>query len=172
MCFFGNFNVTTPKRRSSQHTHTHKHTHTRTHDWPTVASKGKWFQRSFFGFCKLFLDQINSCLIRRSGAAVFSYKRPVWRHQQESDSTPDEPAPKRRRGPDPAETGIISLCQLRFHLYKRVGHLRKFRFFTLGPPCISIFCLQVRARHILLQTTPLNTILSSQNSEAVLSLPI
>ena len=49
----------------------------------------------------------NSCLIRRSGAAVFSYKRPVWRHQQESDSTPDEPAPKRRRGPDPAETGII-----------------------------------------------------------------
>ena len=49
---------------------------------------------------------INSCLIRRSGAAVFSYKRSVWRHQQESDSTQEEPAPKKRRGPDPAETGI------------------------------------------------------------------
>ena len=55
----------------------------------------------------LVTSKINSCLIRRSGAAVFSYKRPVWRHQQESDSTPEEPAPKRRRGPDPAETGII-----------------------------------------------------------------
>ena len=49
MCFFGDFNVTTPKRRSSPHTYTlthHTHTHsltntltlTHTHDWPTVAS--------------------------------------------------------------------------------------------------------------------------------------
>ena len=46
-------------------------------------------------------------MLHRSGAAVFSFKQPAWRHQQETDTTPDEPAPKRKRGPDLAETGIV-----------------------------------------------------------------
>ena len=36
--FFGNFNVTTPQRRSSQHTHTHKHNHFHTHT--CLANRG------------------------------------------------------------------------------------------------------------------------------------
>ena len=48
-------------------------------------------------------------MLHRSGAAVFSFKRPAWRHQQESDTTLDEPAPKRRRGPDPADRYSLTL---------------------------------------------------------------
>ena len=111
-------------------------------------------------------------MLRRSGAAVFSFKRPAWRHQQESDSTPEEPAPKRRRGPNPAKTGIVYLClmaALHFSCKYGLGILKN--SFRAWPHCNSLFCLQVRARHFLLQFTPQNTILSSQNSEAALSLP-
>ena len=53
--FFGNFNVTTPQRRSSQHTHTLTNTNTHTHAWPTVASRASGSRGVFFGFCKYFL---------------------------------------------------------------------------------------------------------------------
>ena len=79
-------------------------------------------------FFSLKKTLMNSCLIRRSGAAVFSYKRSVWRHQQESDSTPEEPAPKRRRGLDPAETGNILYLTVSLSLVQAVGHLENLVF--------------------------------------------
>ena len=63
--FFGDFNVGTPQRRSSQHTHshsqTHKHSHTHTHDWPTLASRSSGSRGVFFsGFAKFFGPQVVS----------------------------------------------------------------------------------------------------------------
>ena len=56
MCvFFGDFNVTTPQRRSSTHSLSRSHTHTRTHthDWPTVADRSSG-SRDFSGFANIF----------------------------------------------------------------------------------------------------------------------
>ena len=52
--FFGNFNVTTPQRRSSQHTHTLTNTNTHTHAWPTVASRASGSRGVFSGFANYF----------------------------------------------------------------------------------------------------------------------
>ena len=62
MCFFlrcvffgGDFNVTTPQRRSSTHSLSQSHTHTltHTHDWPTVADRSSG-SRYFSGFANIF----------------------------------------------------------------------------------------------------------------------
>ena len=49
--FFGDFNVTTPQRRSSTHSLSQSHTHT--HDWPTVADRSSG-SRYFSGFANIF----------------------------------------------------------------------------------------------------------------------
>ena len=57
--FFGDFNVTPPQRRSSQHTHTLTNTNTHTHAWPTVASRASGSRVVFFsGFSNYFCSKV------------------------------------------------------------------------------------------------------------------
>ena len=62
--FFGDFNVTTPQRRSSPHTHTLTLTNTLTLSHTHMTGQpwlaGQVVPEEFFGFCKIFGPQVVS----------------------------------------------------------------------------------------------------------------